>query len=444
MRFEIWFIIIGMVFLLMVLSGSLLKRLPMTGAMMYLVFGFGMGPAFLGLIDFDPFHYSALLERLTEVAVIVSLFSAGLKLRIPLTDPIWRLPLRMASAAMTLTVGMVTVAGFFGLGLPLGAAVLLGAVLAPTDPVLASDVQIENPGDRDRLRFSLTGEAGINDGAAFPFVMLGLGLLGLHEIGENGWRWLAIDVLWAIAGGLAIGSLLGSLVGYAVIYLRRAHREALGLDDFLALGLIALSYGIAVFAQAYGFLSVFAAGLALRRIERRATGERPAEEIEKTALTGKTEEIPTDPERAPEYMTRAVLGFTEQLERIGEAAIVILIGGMISITLLPLDAWWFPPVLFLVIRPVAVILGLLGSNISSTQLSLISWFGIRGVGSLYYLMFAIEQALPENVARLLTAITITVIAISIIIHGISVTPLMRRYHKKNNQDQNPLISREED
>ena len=124
--------------------------------------------------------------------------------------------------------------------MPLGAAILLGGLLAPTDPVLAADVQVEHPGDRDRLRFSLTGEAALNDGSAFPFVMLGLGLLGLHELGAFGWRWLAFDVVWAVRGGLAIGWLLGMLVGRLVLYLRRTHKEAVGLDDFLGLGLIAL------------------------------------------------------------------------------------------------------------------------------------------------------------------------------------------------------------
>jgi NhaP-type Na+/H+ or K+/H+ antiporter len=168
---------------------------------------------------------------------------------------------------MTLTVGMITLVGAFLLHLPWGAAILLGAILAPTDPVLASDVQVATPGDRDRLRFSLTGEAGLNDGTAFPFVMLGLGLLGLHPLGACGWRWLAVDVGWAVLGGLAVGGVLGTLVGRLVLYLRRAHQEAVGRDDFLVLGLITLSYGSALLLHTYGFLAVFAAALALRRIE---------------------------------------------------------------------------------------------------------------------------------------------------------------------------------
>lgn len=247
---------------------TVLKRLPLTTSLLYLVVGILLGPFFLGLIQFDPVQEPALLEKVTEVAVVISLFTTGLKLRLPLSDKGWRLPLRLALVSMTITVGLVALIGVVGLNLPLGAAVLLGAIVAPTDPVLASDVQSEHPWDVDSLRFGLTGEAGLNDGTAFPFVMLGLGLLGLHEIGEFGWRWLALDVLWASAGGLGVGGVLGTLVGRLVLYLRGEHKEAVGTDDFLALGLIAFSYGSALLIGAYGFLAVFAAGIALRRIER--------------------------------------------------------------------------------------------------------------------------------------------------------------------------------
>jgi ABC-type branched-subunit amino acid transport system permease subunit len=164
--------------------------------------------------------HSELLERMTEVAVLISLFAAGLKLGLPLSDKRWRMPLRLAFVSMTLTVGLIAVIGVYGLDLPLGAAVLLGGILAPTDPVLASDVQVTNPADSDRLRFSLTAEGGLNDGAAFPFVMLGLGMLGLHELGAGAWRWVAFDVIGATGGGLLIGAALGALVGPFALRLR--------------------------------------------------------------------------------------------------------------------------------------------------------------------------------------------------------------------------------
>ena len=427
MEFTLWSVIIGLLFVFMALSGSVLKRLPLTTSMLYLVVGFGLGPIGLGLIQLDPLAQAALLERLTEIAVLVSLFAAGLKLRVPFTDGKWFLPLRLAFGSMTITVGLIALAGVLGLGLPIGAAILLGGILAPTDPVLASDVQVEHALDRDRLRFGLTGEAGLNDGTGFPFVMLGLGLLGLHDLGDFGWRWLLIDLLWSILGGLLIGGLLGSLIGRLVIYLRRQYKEAVGLDDFLALGLIALAYGTALVAHTYGFLAVFAAGLALRRVERSFTGEKPSEEVLAIAMVGKKEEIATDPEKAPAYMAEALLGFNEQLERIGEVGVVLLIGGMLSFSYLPPQAFWFIPLLFLVIRPVSVLIGLIGSHTNILQRGLTCWFGIRGIGSLYYLSYAIAHGLPPELAHPLTALTLAVIVVSAVVHGISVTPLMSFY-----------------
>jgi sodium/hydrogen antiporter len=430
MNFNLLFVIAGTLLVVMALSAALLKRLPLTTSILYLAVGLLLGPFVAGMVWLDPIDRASLLERLTEVAVIVSLFTAGLKLRLPFSDAGWRLPLRLALLSMTITVGLVTLVGVFGLGLPVGAAVLLGAMLAPTDPVLASDVQTEHPWDMDRLRFSLTGEAGLNDGAAFPFVMLGLGLLGLHEIGEFGWRWLAVDVLWAVAGGIAIGGLLGTFVGRLVLYLRREHKEAVGTDDFLALGLIALSYGGALLLHTYGFLAVFAAGAALRRIERRHTEERPAREVEKMLAEGEEEEVASHREKAPAYMAQAVLGFNEQLERIGEVAVVVLVGSMLSARYLTAEALWFVPVLLVVIRPISVWLGLLGSETSAAQRHLIGWFGIRGIGSIYYLMYAINHGLSPELAGTLTALTLTVVAVSIAVHGITVTPLMSLYKKR--------------
>ncbi|MCA1586806.1 MAG: cation:proton antiporter, partial [Acidobacteria bacterium] len=261
----VWFVLIGLLFIGTALSGSVVARLPLTTSMLYLGVGILLGPSVSGLLSIDPVAHSTTLERLSEVAVIVSLFTAGLKLRVPLSDRRWLIAVRLAVISMALTVALVATVAVLLLGLPWGVGVVLGAILAPTDPVLASDVQVEHAFDDNRLRFGLTGEASVNDGTAFPFLMLGLGLLGAHDLGAWAWKWVAVDLIWATSAGLAIGGALGTAVGQLVLYLRRTHREALGLDDFLALGLIALAYGAALACHAYGFLAVFAAGLALRR-----------------------------------------------------------------------------------------------------------------------------------------------------------------------------------
>ena len=432
MAFTWWFVIAGLLLVLIALGGSVLKRIPLSVALLYLGAGVLVGPYGLGLLVIDPLTESPVVERLAEVAVILSLFSAGLKMRTSLADRRWLLPLRLASVSMTATVGLVTLVGVFFLGLPWGGAILLGAVLAPTDPVLASDVSIEEPNDSDRLRFSLTGEAGFNDGTAFPFVMLGLGLLGLHEIGEWGWRWVLVDVLWAVPGGLAIGALLGALMARLVLYLRRRYREAVGLDDFLALGLVLLAYGVALLAHSYAFLAAFAAGLALRWVERRhSDAEEVSGEVAAAAHAAEKEEMASDPETAPAYMASAVLGFAEQFERIGAVALVLLVGALLSPDLLTWwSALWFVPLMLFVIRPLAVWVGLLGAEVSPVQRRLISWFGIRGIGSIYYLMYAENHGLPDGVARPVLALVLATIAVSLVVHGISVTPFMSWYRRR--------------
>ena len=410
----------------------MLKRVPLSTAMIYLAVGVGIGPLGLGLLEFDPLgdFEVAFLERFSETVVVLSLFAAGLKMRLPLRDRIWGLPLRLAFLSMSVTVGLITLIGVYLLGLPLGGAVLLGAVLAPTDPVLASDVQMESPKDTDRLRFALTGEAGFNDGTAFPFVMLGLGLLGLRELGPYGLRWALLDVVWAILAGLAVGALLGVATGRFVIYLRRTHREAVGLDDFLALGLVFLSYGVALMISAYAFLAAFAAGYALRAVERSFSEDGTDEEVKVAAQQGEGEEMAADPETAPAYMASAVLGFTEQFERIGTVGIVVLIGAMLVYADWSWGAFLFVLLMFLVVRPLAVWLGLLGSSILPAQSGLIAWFGVRGVGSVYYLMFAEHHGLPDGVAIPVLSLTLITIAASAVVHGTSVTPLMRWYRRR--------------
>ena len=431
MTFALWCAIVGVLLISMALGSSFLKRLPLSTSMLYLAAGFGLGPSGLQLLEADPFEYSEQLENLAEIAVLISLFVTGLKLSVPLRDARWHLPLRLALASMVGTITLIAAAGVWGLGLPLGAAVLLGAILAPTDPVLASDVQVEDASDRDRLRFALTGEGGLNDGAAFPFVMLGLGLLGLHELGTGGWRWVLVDLVWAVLGGLALGAALGYLVGKLVLYLRVRHKEAVGLDQFLALGLIALAYGAALLVHTYGFLAVFAAALALRRIEDQPDDKLALHEAIQVAYDMHHENaektVATDPKHAASYMTHAVLGFDEQMERIGEIAMVLVIGAMLSYIVWPTGAWWFVPLLLLAIRPIGVGLGLIGSRSTRSQRGLMAWFGIRGIGSIYYLMYAINHGLERALAEQLAAITVIVVAASIVVHGISVTPLMFWY-----------------
>lgn len=160
MHFAIWSLIIGVLLIAMALSGTSLQRLPLSTAMLYLAAGFGLGPAIWGILLPDPLKQAAVLEIAAEVAVLISLFGVGLKLGRPFSDKGWRLPVRLATLSMTITVGILAGLAMMLFGMSLGAAILVGAILAPTDPVLASDVQVMEAADRDRLRFGLTGEGG--------------------------------------------------------------------------------------------------------------------------------------------------------------------------------------------------------------------------------------------------------------------------------------------
>ncbi len=429
-----WCLLAGLLLTSMALSGTSVRRLPVTAAMFYLLVGYALGPSATGYLLPDPLLYSILLERIAELAVLISLFAVGLKLGLPFRDRGWRLPARLAVVSMTVTVALVAGLAMWLLHLSLGAALLLGAILAPTDPVLASDVQVAAVGDRDRLRFSLTGEGGLNDGAAFPFVMLGLGLLGLNDLGPHAWRWLLEDVLWATVGGLSIGGLLGALIGRLVVYLRSRHQESVGRDEFLALGLIALTYGAAVLCHTAGFLAVFAAGLALQRVKESPVTGASATAPEAGLQSAEAHAaLATDGDHASAYMTQEVQGFNEQLERLAEVVVVLLVGAMLAYIHLPANAAWFIVLLFAVVRPVSVSLGLVGARVSRDQRLLISWFGIRGIGSVYYLMFAINQGLARPLAEQVIALTLSVVAVSIVVHGVSVTPLMGFYGRRKDR-----------
>jgi len=417
-----WFLLVGGLLLVMGLTTTALKRAPVTTAIIYLAVGLLVGPSGLNAFHINPLKQSALLEVLTEIAVLISLFSAGIKMPAPFSLNRWRAPILLATVSMTVTVALVAAFSYFVLGLPWGAGVLLGAIVAPTDPVLATDVQIRHPGDRDQLRFTLTSEAGMNDGSAFPFVLLGLGLLGLHELGDGGWRWIMVDVVWATVGGIAIGVLAGHGLARLSWKLRGGTHQHELLDDFLGLGLIGVVYGLAVAVSAWGFLAVFFAAVALRQTELRlATMEQatlPAQEPRAMVSTGS-------------------LIFKEHLERLSELCLILLVGGTLF-----WSSWSWPAVglamfLFLIARPVSVCIGLMGTDIPWRVRGMAGWFGVRGIGSLYYLMYALQHGLPEELGLQLIQLTLIVVALSIMLHGISVKPAMGHFWRRAKQSKTP-------
>lgn len=414
-----WFILIGCLMLARGMASTSLSRLPFTSSIIYLGIGLLLGPMAFNIFAFDARAQSHLLETLTEVAVLISLFSAGVKMPVPLTRKRWAPAFRLAWVSMTLSVGLVAAFSYVVLGLPLGVGVLLGAILAPTDPVLATDVQVRHADDRDQLRFTLTCEAGMNDGSAFPFVMLGLGLLGVHELGDFAWRWVLVDVLWATLAAVAIGVLGGAGLGRLGWKLRGREPKHEVLDDLVGLGLIAVVYGLSVVFSAWGFLAVFFAGVALRQTELVLSGAHKDRQ-------GLLVPEPVKPD-APLSVSAESLVFKEHLERLSELTLVLLLGGMVSTHDWTTRAVGTALFLFIVVRPVSVMLGLLGSGTSMRVRSIAAWFGVRGIGSVYYLMYAMNHGLPRELDTELIQITIVVVMLSIIVHGTSVKPLLDRF-----------------
>lgn len=422
-----WFLLIGILLLGRGLAPKIFRGLPVTPAIVYLIVGMSLGPSGMNLFHVDPLRQSALLEVLTEIAVLISLFSAGVKMPVPVRIRRWSAPVRLAWLGMAFSVAMVAAFAVLVLGFSWGAAILLGAVLSPTDPVLATDVQSRHPGDDDDLRFTLTSEAGMNDGTAFPFVMLGLGLLGLHELGPAWTRWVLIDVVWATLAAIVAGVLAGSIT--AIIGWRwrglQGSREI--LDDLVGLGLIGVVYGLAVSLQAYGFLAVFFAGVALRQTElglARKVGVRSAELDKSSEVLLREMKKKTD---APSVMSSNALVFKEHLERLSELLLVLLLGGMMFVPFWNWRTLALAGFVLLVARPLSTVLALVGCPVAERLRPLACWFGVRGIGSIYYLAYAIQHGVPSDLARDMIQMVLIVITLSILLHGASVKPLMDRF-----------------
>src|SRR5919112_6240787 len=277
MDFLGWMALAGGLLLLMALPSAYLRNLPISTSAIYLALGIAIGPLGFDWLRINLNQEVGWFERLTEIAVIVALFVGGLKLRPPLKDPAWIAARRLGGPIMLATIIGVTLCAKLLLGVDTAMALLVGAVLAPTDPVLAGAVKVNSAADHDRMRYGLSGEAGLNDGMAFPFVILAL-LWAEHD-GAGEWimMWGLHRLLWAVPAGLLLGFLLGRGVGRLAIWLRSHQQDTGAPSDFLALALIALSYVGAEAIGAWGFLATFAAGVGLRHAELHVTNRTPRE-----------------------------------------------------------------------------------------------------------------------------------------------------------------------
>ena len=392
---------IGILLLTVTLGSGWISRLPLSYALIYLIVGIGLGPYGVNLIQLRP--EAQFLERLTEFVVIVSLFSCGLKMNRPLQFWAWNSTARLIGFLMPISIFGVAAVGHWFVKLDWGPAILLGAILAPTDPVLASEVQLADIHDRDELRFGLTSEGGLNDALAFPFVYF-----GIYALKDNHWpnwfsQWVVVDLIWAIAAGIVMGILVAKAVTWIDLRLQRYRPADELMEDFIALSTILLTYSLTEVVNGYGFLAVFIAGIVVQRSYR-------------------------DPEKP-----LSQLHFTERIEKLMEVGTILILGSLLRLEALVAHGSYailVAGLLIFFIRPVGAWISTIGSRLHPASRLLCGWFGIRGVGSIYYLTYALGQGLKGETAEKLAWITFTTIVISVIVHGISATPLMNWYDRR--------------
>jgi sodium/hydrogen antiporter len=407
-------LLFGAVLLALALLDRTIRRAPLAPAIVYLGVGWGAG-ALLGAPDAAAIESQVgWLLVAVELAVLVSLLAVGLRLRMPPALRLWRVAGVLAGPGMVATVVLGAAAALWLLDLPWPLALLLAAVLAPTDPVLASEVQIRDTTDRDAVRVSLTAEGGLNDATALPVVMLALGFMGLHALGPNALRWAWADLLWPIVGGALLGLLIGRLAGRALRW-RLARGDTLARDELLFVGLLALAFGLARAAGTSTFIVVFMAGAALL-VPGRA--ERP----------GSAEAVPH-----LGALSERLYAFGARVERLVEAATVLAVGFALQGVRPDALDWLFGLAMALVVRPLAVLLVVRPhgrGGVTRGQRRLVAWFGIRGVGSLFYAAFALEHGVAGGAAADLLAAMLAALAVSVLLHGVSATPLMAAYHRR--------------
>jgi NhaP-type Na+/H+ or K+/H+ antiporter len=415
---DLVYLVAGGILLLAVVLPDLLHRWAISAPMVLVGVGMllGLTPLPDGL-PLDPQGNRAAIEHVTELVVIVALMGVGLALDRPLRlrDPSswrrWGVTWRLLAIGMPLSIAAVALLGWFA-GLAPAAALLLGAALAPTDPVLASDVQVAGPqtGDHevdedDEVRFSLTSEAGFNDGLAFPFVYAAILLATEGSV----WHWGLEWVGWYLVGKVVIGLLAGLLVGrlLAAVAFRsrsRALRVAERGEPLLALAALVTSYGVAEVAGGYGFLGVFVCAMTFRSAER-----------------------------AHDYHA-AMHEVVERLERLLTLFVLLVLGIALTRGLLGALEWWGVGVglgLILVVRPLAGWLSLTlrrpGTDpcLERGERWAVAFFGVRGVGSIYYLAYAGKQDPLLAADALWSTVAVTIVA-SVLVHGVLAGPVMAR------------------
>ena len=398
--------IIGVASLGMAWFPTITRRTLISYSVIYVLFGMVIYSLFdRQLPSPDPADHPLISIHLTELVVIISLMGTGLKIDQPFSFRTWATPFRLVSITMILCIAIVAWLAVWLLGFDIPSAILLGAVLAPTDPVLASDVQVDPPmeGRKENVRFSLTAEAGMNDGMAFPFTWLAI-ILAVNgtDAGSDWGIWLVRDVIYKIIAGVVCGIACGRLLAYLVFYLPENKKMVVIRDGFVAVAVTLMVYGITEMVYGYGFIAVFVTAITLRNYELHHKYHKKLHD------------------------------FTDQIERILLSIVLIVFGGtLVHGILLPLN--WNMLILGIVfivlVRPITAWIGMIGTKLKVKEKFVISFFGIRGIGSFFYLAFALHQT-KFSQAKELWAVVSLIVLLSLLIHGITATRTIQKLEKE--------------
>ncbi|HZB31310.1 MAG TPA: cation:proton antiporter [Streptosporangiaceae bacterium] len=400
---DLVFVIAGAGALLSAALPDLIHRLPVSLPLVFLFGGMGLYVMPLELPAPDPVAHRVQVEHLTELCLITSLMGAGLALNRPFGRRAWSSTGRLLIVVLPLTTLVVAGTAYALLGWPPAAALLLGAALAPTDPVLASDLRVGEPTDAehddDEVRFGLTSEAGLNDGLAFPLVYAAIALAAAGGAWSGDWlgEWLTIDVIYKGVAGVGVGLLAGWALGRLFFADRPSLRLAERNEGFVAIAATLLAYGLAEVVGGYGFIAVFVTACAIRAAER-------------------------------SHGYHGVLhGFIEQIERLMTAWLLLLVGGYVATGGLGHLSWQGATaglLLLLVWRPLIGWLALHRCPAGPRERRVMAFFGVRGIAALFYLAYALGQADFGVDPRSLWAVAVFTVLASVCLHGLTATPVL--------------------
>ena len=401
--------IIGLAALGMAWMPYLSQKIRISYAVIYVAIGILFYSLFGNVLPTpNPIKYADYAQHLTELVVIISIMGTGLKIDQPFSFKTWSIPFRLVTITMLLCIGLMFLLGRYFLGFNIASALLLGAALAPTDPVLASDVQVGPPMEdvKDNVRFSLTAEAGMNDGVAFPFTWLAIAL-AMMTVNKNFdvGSWVLYDLIYRIVAGVGIGYAMGRFLAYLVFYLPDKKDFVVIKDGFVGIAATLLVYGVTELLHGYGFIAVFVTAITLRNSELN------------------------------HQLHKELHNFTDQVERILVAIVLILFGGCLASGILNYLTWPMALVgiaFIFIIRPLSGLMGLIGIPVHRKEKLAISFFGIRGIGSFFYLAFAINTYFFGYEKELWSLVSFIVL-ISVIIHGITANNVMNRMKKSFSQ-----------